>query len=114
MMPAITFGSMQEWQYIFCIFLSFWEKSWLNRCGTQRKWNDWNSMDSCKCCNTVNCATSSLSAIEWDDSNRDFSKNAKSLLSRSSRGGRPLRISSCRSWRPRYISAIQNRTVQSW
>jgi hypothetical protein len=72
-----------------------------------------NPMDSCKYRNTVDCATSSLSAIEWDDSNGDFSKIAKSLLSRSSRGSCPLWISSCRSWWPRHISAIQNRTVRS-
>jgi hypothetical protein len=64
MMPAITFGSMQEWQHIFCILFSFLEKSPLNRCGTQRKWNDLNPMDSCKYRDTVDYATSSLSAIE--------------------------------------------------
>jgi hypothetical protein len=63
-MPAITFGSMQEWQHIFCMLLSFLEKSPLNRRGTQSKWNDLNPMDSCKCRNTVDCATGSLSAIE--------------------------------------------------
>jgi hypothetical protein len=27
MMPTITFGSMKEWQYIFCMLLSFLAKS---------------------------------------------------------------------------------------
>jgi hypothetical protein len=31
MMPAITFGRMHEWKYIFCILLSFLEKSLFNR-----------------------------------------------------------------------------------
>jgi hypothetical protein len=97
MMPAITFGSMQEWQHIFCILLSFLEKSWLNACGTQRKRNNLNPMDSCKYRNTVDYATSSLSTTERDDSNGDFSEIAKILLLRSSRGVRPLRISSRRS-----------------
>jgi hypothetical protein len=30
------------------------------------------------------------------------------VASRSFRGGLPVRISSCRSWRPRRISVIQN------
>jgi hypothetical protein len=64
MMPAIMFGSMQEWQHIFCTLLSFLEKSPLNRCGTQCKWNDLNPMDWCKYRNTVDYAISSLSAIE--------------------------------------------------
>jgi hypothetical protein len=35
------------------------------------------------------------------------------MTSRSSRGDLPLRISSWRSWRPRFIFVIQNQTVQS-
>jgi hypothetical protein len=64
MMPTIMFGSMQEWQHIFCMLLSFLEKLPLNRYGTQRKWNDLNPIDSCKGRNIVDCATRNLSAIE--------------------------------------------------
>jgi hypothetical protein len=92
----------------------FSHKSLVNRCRTQCKWNDLNQKDLCKYCNTAGYITNSLSDIEWDDSNGDLSNIAKFLLSRSSRGGLPLRISSRRLWRPRYISVIQNWTIRSW
>jgi hypothetical protein len=94
--------------------LRFSRKSLVDWRGTQRKSNDLNPRDSCKCSNTADCTTASLSAIERDDSNGDLSKAARILESRSSTGGRPLRISSCRSWRPRHISAIHNCTIRSW
>jgi hypothetical protein len=65
-----------------------------------------NQNDSCTCSNTVEWATSSLSAIESAGSKRDLSEIAAILPSRSSRGGLPLRISSCRFWWPRRISVI--------
>jgi hypothetical protein len=68
-------------------------KSPVNRCGTQCKWNDLNQKDSSKSCNTVWYITSNLLAIEWAGSNWYLSKIAKILLSRSSSGGLPLRIS---------------------
>jgi hypothetical protein len=92
----------------------FSRKSSVNTCGTQCKWNDLKPIESCKCRNTVGWATSSLSAIEWSDSNGDLSNIARFFASRSSNGGLLVRISSCKSWRPSYIFVIQNWTFQSW
>jgi hypothetical protein len=92
----------------------FSRKTSVNRCGIQCKWNDLKPMESYKCLNTIWQATNSLSDIEWVDSNRDLFNIARIFASRWSSRGLRVRISLCRSWRPRLISVIQNWTVWSW
>jgi hypothetical protein len=91
----------------------FWHKSSINRCSTQRKWNDLKPIYICKYSNTVVEPTYNLPAIEQADSKGDLSNIVKILASRSSRGCLPVRISSWRSWRPNRTSAIQNQIVRS-
>jgi hypothetical protein len=91
----------------------FWRKSSVNRCITQRKWNDLKQIDTCRCSNTVVWPTRNLSVIEQADWKGYLSNIAKVLASRSSRGDLPMPISSWRSWQPNCTSAIQNRTVRS-
>jgi hypothetical protein len=113
MMSSITFGSIQTWQHHFCIFLSFSRKSCINRCGTQCKWNDLKPIESHKDSNIIEWATRSVSDIEWADLKGDLSNITRILVSRSSRRGFLVRISSWRSWRPSHTSVIQNSNLRS-
>jgi hypothetical protein len=81
----------------FVYSLRFPHKPYVNRCGTQCKWNDLKSIESCKCSNIVERAMPNVSDIERADSKRDLSNIAIILTSRSSRGGLPMQISSWRS-----------------
>jgi hypothetical protein len=91
----------------------FRRKSSVNRCGTRRKWSNLKPINTYKYSNAIALLTRSLSAIEQADSKRNLSNIVKILASRSSRGGRPVRICLWRSWRPNHTSWIQNRTVRS-
>jgi hypothetical protein len=112
-MPVITFGSMQEWQYRFCILLRFSCKLCISKYGIKCKWNNLKSIDLCKCSTIIKWAIHNVSTIEQSDLKGDLFNIAIILTSKSSRGGIPMRISSWKFWRPSRISAIQIWTVRN-
>jgi hypothetical protein len=113
MMPAIKFGSTEEWQHRRCMLLSFFAHVMRQQMWYFYKWDDMKLIDSCKCGDTVEWATCSVSTIERVDLKGDLSNLTRILASRSSRGDLPVRISSWRSRRPRHISIIQKWTMPS-
>jgi hypothetical protein len=77
MMPAVPFGSMQEWQHGSWMLLSFCPEIMCQLRRNPMQMQCLNQRDLCKCCNTIEEATSSISTIEKADSNGDLSKMAK-------------------------------------